>query len=213
MHRKHSWKICELPETWFRTVYFNLHTVLVIIIHSVAYNESIPVLSAIPHVHPRTVQHAICRAALETFPLHQERTLLLWLHITRGRALEEAHSGGGSAWDAPHNLSNLVCSDHAGGGNEKQKGAVSVKKRDGAQLHVTDGRIIHCKHFPCEVRIFLVEIFSWTDCGFLSHYMHLLMQACVNSGTLVQFACQFSVTFPLRLNAWSIWKSNVINKL
>lgn len=121
MHRKHSWKICELPEAWFRTVYFNLHTVLVIIIHSVAYNESIPVLSSIPHVHPRTVQHAICRAALETFPLHQERTLLLWLHITRGRALEEARSGGGSAWDAPYNLSNLVCSDHAGGGMKSKK--------------------------------------------------------------------------------------------
>lgn len=84
-------------------------------------------------------------------------------------------------------------SDHAGGGNEKKKGAVSVKKRDGGQLHVTDGRIIHCKHLPCEVRIFLVEIFSWTDCGFLSHYIHLLMQACVNSGTLVQFGCQLLV--------------------
>lgn len=81
----------------------------------------------------------------------------------------------------------------------EKKEILNVKRRDGAQLGLTDGWIIHCKQLSCEIRFFFL-FFFWLRIVqkqivvlLSARYINLLLQACVNRGTLVHFASQLLV--------------------
>lgn len=90
-----------------------------------------------------------------------------------------------------------------------KKEILNVKRRDGAQLDLTDGWIIHCKQLPCEVRIFfwLRIVEKQIVVSLSARYIHVLMQACMSSGTLVHFA------FQLLVQHYSSSKINWLNRL
>lgn len=162
-----------------------------------------------PHTHPRTVYPATFRVVLQSFPFlwGWALTLPLYLCAPPCRWLLR--------WAACA-VCLISCQINAGVlWSHLKKELLHVKRWDGAQLDLTDGWIIHCKQLSCEVRIFWLKI-VWKQIvvTVAARYSHVLMQACMNSGTLVQFAFQLLVKhyFSPRSNDWTIWKSKAINK-
>lgn len=91
-----------------------------------------------------------------------------------------------------------------GGGRKekKEKEILHVRNRDGAQLDVTDGWIIHCKQFSCEVR-FLCDFFFCKQIVVSLHSVFVCW--CKHVWTKdrlcsLLYSYWFSFIFPLRWN-------------
>lgn len=113
-----------------------------------------------PHTHPRTVYPATFRVVLQIFPFPWGRVLTLPLYLCAPPCQWLLR------WAACA-VCLTTCQINAGVlWSHLKKELLHVKRRDGAQLDLTDGWIIHCKQLSCEVRIFLVEDCLETDCGY-----------------------------------------------